>query len=391
MTRWRRLRVPLLLVALLVLVPGLAVLVTGVRGSGALDPASPEPGGSRAVAQVLGDAGVPVTRVERVAAASQELQEAGGDATLVVARPDVLDPERLDVLADAAGDVVLLAPGEDALEAVVPQVQLAEPQDGSDGPGAEGATPDADADPVRAGCDDPDAVAAGTAPGGGLPLEASSGDATVCFDGSYAVVRTPGRTVRVLAQPAVVTNEALGSDGTAALALRSLGARPQVVWLMASPLDADAAVPDATVADLLPPWVGPVAAQLVLAALAAVAWRARRLGRLVREPLPVVVRSTETARGRAALYRASGESAAPAAALRAAARWRLAARLGLPPSAPAAQVAALAARATGRPLAEVERLLLGPAPADDRALVALATDLDALEDLAHSPSPRSTP
>jgi len=388
-SRWRRLRVPLLLAALLVVVPAVAVLLTGVRGSGALDPASPEPGGSRALAQVLDDSGVDVARVERVAAAGDALDGAAGGATLVVTAPDVLDPGRLADLADRAGDVVLLAPGDPALEAVVPALRLADPE----------APPSDDDDAVAAGCSDPDARAAGTAPGGGLALEAADdapdgapagATAQVCFDGSYAVVRTPERTVRVLGQPAVVTNERLDEDGAAALALRSLGARPQVVWLMASPLDAVAADPGVSPADLLPPWVAPVAAQLVLAAVAAMLWRARRLGRLVPEPLPVVVRSTETAHGRAALYRAAGDRAASASALRAAARWRLASRLGLPPGAPAAQVAALAARAAGRPQAEVEALLLGPAPADDRALVALASALDDLDPTLARPSPRST-
>ena len=55
--------------------------------------------------------------------------------------------------------------------------------------------------------------------------------------------------------------------------------------------------------DLLPPWVGIVVAQLVVAVLVAALWRGRRLGPVVAEPLPVAVRAAETTEGRARLYR----------------------------------------------------------------------------------------
>jgi hypothetical protein len=146
---------------------------------------------------------------------------------------------------------------------------------------------------------------------------------------------------------------------------------------MASPLDT-AADAEPTTSDLLPGWVPWAAVQLGVVALLAVAWRARRLGRLVPEPLPVVVRSAETAEGRAALYRSAAARDRAAAVLRAAALRRLGARLGLPATASADQVVTATARAAGRDPVAVRALLLGPAPPDEGALVALADDLDTL-------------
>ena len=58
-------------------------------------------------------------------------------------------------------------------------------------------------------------------------------------------------------------------------------------------------------------------------------WRARRLGPLAIEPLPVVVKAIETTRSRGRLYRKAGDRAHAAAVLRAAARVRAAERLRL--------------------------------------------------------------
>ena len=87
-------------------------------------------------------------------------------------------------------------------------------------------------------------------------------------------------------------------------------------------------------------------AAVVLLALA----RGRRLGRLVREPLPVVVRAIETTESRGRLYRRAGDRARAAAVLRSGTADRLARRLALGRGAgPAAAGARRAARATGRP------------------------------------------
>jgi hypothetical protein len=114
---------------------------------------------------------------------------------------------------------------------------------------------------------------------------------------------------------------------------------------------------------------------LVLAAL----WRMRRFGPLVFEPLPVVVRASETAEGHGRLYRSRRARDRAAAALRAAAAARLTTRTGLPQATSPEVICQELARRTGRGAGEIRAMLFGPVPGDDAALMKLATDLDDLE------------
>lgn len=371
--RWQRWRV---LVAVLALATGAAVLGVATlpeTGAGELDPGSPEPAGARALAQVLGRQGVRVERVTRVSEAVTALSERPG-GTLVVVHPDVLDPDLLGTLAEGPAQLVLVEPDAATLLAVDVPIQPA------------GRAPAAAADPA---CTDPDAVAAGRSTAGGRRYRAAPGAAgtvQVCFGaadrpgaGPYAVASAGDRRVSVLGQRAVLVNDSLAEEGNAALALRALGRQEDLVWLMANPLDGPAAQEPAGLLALRPGWTGPVAILLAAAVAVTITWRGRRLGRLVPEPLPVVVRSAETAVGRAALYRRAGARDRAAAVLRAASLRRLAAYAHLPPSAGAEQVVTRAAARSGRTGADVRALLLGPAPADDRALADLADALDTLE------------
>ena len=120
--------------------------------------------------------------------------------------------------------------------------------------------------------------------------------------------------------------------------------------------------------------------QLGVALLLAALWRARRLGPLVTERLPVVVRASETVEGHARLYQSRRARDRAAAALRQAAVTRLAPALGLPPNAEPRR----RDRGAGRPVQprtrrEIDAMLYGPAPGSDAELVTLASDLDALE------------
>ncbi|NAZ84111.1 hypothetical protein GTR02_20085 [Kineococcus sp. R8] len=133
------------------------------------------------------------------------------------------------------------------------------------------------------------------------------------------------------------------------------------------------------VTSLVPPWALPSAVLLLLAGLAVAPWRGRRLGRLVPEPLPVVVRSVESVEGRARLYARAGARGRAAEALRSAALRRLRVLVRLDATAPAHDVADAVAWATGRPAPELRALLLPAEPPDEAALVRLAGDLDALE------------
>jgi hypothetical protein len=109
-------------------------------------------------------------------------------------------------------------------------------------------------------------------------------------------------------------------------------------------------------------------------------WRGRRLGPVVVEPLPVVVRATETVEGRARLLRAARARGTAAAALREASVARLSDVLGAGTAASPPVVVDAVCRRTGRTSGEVEALLFGDAPGDDAGLVRLANDLDGLEE-----------
>jgi hypothetical protein len=108
-------------------------------------------------------------------------------------------------------------------------------------------------------------------------------------------------------------------------------------------------------------------------------WRARRLGAVVAEPLPVVVRAAELVEGHGRLYARAGARDRAAASLRGAAINRLGRRLGLPRGASPQHVAEAVAPFAGGSAADVAALLAGPPPADDAALGRLARELDTLE------------
>ncbi|MFF7328419.1 DUF4350 domain-containing protein [Streptomyces sp. NPDC008150] len=371
---WTRSR-GVLLGAVLLLVA--AVAIAAVRSTarhGSLDPRSADPAGSRAVAELLADRGVSTRVVGTLAGARAA---AGPDTTLLVAVPDLLTPAQQRRLraatAGSGGRTVLVAPD-------VPSVGRLAPGLTADPLPAAGTT-------LAADCTLPAAVRAGDADTGGIRYTVADPTADVCYpsDGLPTLVRLPtaaghGDTV-VVGSPGILLNSHLDEHGNASLALQLLGSRPHVVWYLPSLSDDTATDSGGGFFDLIPPgWLWGTLQLLVAAAVAAL-WRARRLGPLVAEALPVAVRASETAEGRARLYRKVRARDRGADALRSATRTRLARLLGLPASradSPEALLPALAARVTGgeQPL---HALLFGPPPRDDAALVSLADRLDALE------------
>ncbi|MEV2197585.1 DUF4350 domain-containing protein [Streptomyces phaeochromogenes] len=365
------------LVALVILLAA-AVAIAAIRSdaqTGSLDPRSAEPSGSRAVAELLADQGVStrvVTTLEEAASA------VGSDTTLLVARPDLLTDRQQDRLhsafANSGGRTVLVAPTTPSVGTLAPGV---------------------DADPAPSfdttlspNCSLPAARRAGRAETGGIRYTTSAPGADSCYpgDGVPTLVRIPaaegnGDTV-VLGAPDILQNERLDKQGNASLALQLLGSRPHLVWYLPSLSDDSATdAGDRSFFDLMPSgWLWGTL-QLFFAAVLAALWRARRLGPLVPEKLPVAIRASETVEGRARLYRKSNARDRAAAALRSTTRTRLAPLVGVSPAqahAPEALLPALSAqlRREGQPL---HSLLFGPPPSDDAALIALADQLDALE------------
>jgi hypothetical protein len=361
-------RAPIALVAL-VLLGGtvIALLQPTILITGYLDPAGTGPSGTHALADILAARGTKVARTITPAAAQTAVAQAGG--TLVVTSPALLTASQLAGLARLPGNRILVEPDPAALAALAPAVTLA------------GAAP---VRPLQPGCGVAAARLAGTADMGGLRLRVTAPGAIRCYPAgglpSLVQYRAGGRVITVLGTGLVLADDGLARLGNAALALNLLDTSSRIVWLVPGP-----GVPTApaggpkSLLSLIPLPAYLVTIQLAIAIAAAALWRGRRLGPLVPERLPTVVRAAETVEGHARLYQSRRARDRAASALRAATLRRTGSLLGLPPGARAdAVVQALAGRSRRSP-AEIEALLFGPAPGDDRALTAFAADLDALE------------
>jgi hypothetical protein len=180
----------------------------------------------------------------------------------------------------------------------------------------------------------------------------------------------------VLGAGAAIPNEFVIEKGNAALALNLLGGSEVLVWYLPG-LDDVAAPPP--LGELSPNWVTPTVLLLAVTALAAAFWRGRRLGPLVVENLPVVVRASETMEGRARLYQRSSARRRALDALRVGTVSRLASALRLGRAASVDDVAWAVAERTGRDSEQVRRLLLDADPATDAELVRLSDELLVLE------------
>ncbi|MER5360892.1 DUF4350 domain-containing protein [Streptomyces sp. NPDC002785] len=370
-----------LLLALLVLVAAGITLATVRSGDqhGRLDPRSADRHGSRAVAELLKERGVSVHVVTTLDEATAQV---GPETTLLVTSPDLLTPHQQSELRattdHSAGRTVLLAAGPPSVGTLAPGVR------------AESAGPVATRAPQ---CSLPAARNAGDVETGGFHYASDGPETIACFpsDGLptlLLVEQGTGDTV-LLGSPDLLHNERLGNQGNASLALQLLGSRPHLVWYLPSLTDISAAAEnggdgshdDRSFVDLIPRgWLWGTL-QLALAAVLAAIWRARRLGPLVVERLPVAIRASESTEGRARLYRRANARDRAADSLRAATRTRIAPLIGVSPHdahSPTTLVPAVSVRLSTTD-SDLQALLFGPAPSDDAALVHLADQLDTLE------------
>ncbi|MEV0009434.1 DUF4350 domain-containing protein [Streptomyces sp. NPDC047973] len=383
---WLRVRGPLLAV-LVIVIAGVAFAAIRSGGQyGRLDPRSADPHGSRAVAELLEDRGV---SVEIVTTLDEAAAETGSGTTLLVTSPNMLTAQQQRRLRTATADspnrTVLIAPDGSSLSRLAPGVRT----------GSQGAV-----NARRQLCELPMARRAGSVHLGGIRYTTAAPGATGCYPdrGLSTLLVLPGTGTGtgtgdsvLLGSPDLLQNDRLDQQGNASLALQLLGSRPHLVWYLPSFDDpsatgggrgsGDEAGEGSGFISLIPQgWIWGTL-QLALAAVLAAVWRGRRLGPLITERLPVVIRASESTEGRARLYRRTNAREHAAAVLRSAARSRLSTLVGLPSrdaDSPEALIPALAAR-LGTTGTSHSSLLFGPAPADDAALVLLTNQLDALE------------
>lgn len=356
--RWRGIAI----LTVMVIAAGVVIaLLQPSVSSSYLDPNGTFPTGGHALADLLADRGQRVIRTAAPAEASP------GAALELLTSPQLLTSAQLGKAARFNGDILLIAPDSRALRALAQRVSIVGPSAGL------GATQPA--------CTAQPAALAGDAYLGGPALSTSDSAAKECYprtrgNPGYFLIQyhADGRTITVLSTGAPLTNQYLAEGGDAALALNLLRSASQITWVVptAAAPPAQPGTGQRTFFSLVPWPAYLIAIQLVIAALLAAAWRARRLGPLVAERLPVIVRASETVEGHGRLYQARRARGRAAGELRAAAVARIARLTGGDVS-----PGELASRA-GQPQQEVAALLGGSPPASDQELVALAASLDTL-------------
>ncbi len=336
--------------------------LTAPRPGGRMDPLATSPVGAHALVALLRDRGVEVVIADTVG----EMERAGRpDALLLFAETaNTRGEEAWSRLAAVPGDRLILEPTPRAREALAPAIRLSR-DDRPDGePGCELRAAD------RAGSARLETSAAYQATG--------ETAVTRCYGGALVRYTDDGRTITVVGNADFMTNGSLLKEGDAALAMNLTGDRPRLIWYAPQRVQGDRAA-GATVGDLIPARVGWIVAQLCLVVALLAIWQGRRMGPLVAERLPVVVRASETTEGRARLYRSRRARGQAAAALRTATLDRLIPRLGLGANAADGAIVAAVGRRCPTDDATVWNILFGPAPATDADLLQLAHALDDIE------------
>lgn len=348
----------------------LALQLSPPTDSGELSIRNPAPNGARAAAEILGRQGVAVQQSESfedtLASLAAARREGSGSTVLLYDQRGFLEGERLRQLLGAADRLVVVTPRLATLTGLGGTIRQA------------GVVPE-QATTLEPGCAVADAGAAGS-------VSADRGflytGGTICYGfggnerGLYASAEN-GKLV-VLGSTAIIGNRLLDEDGNAALTLRTLGSEGHLVWYLPGVADLGTASSPKSLDDLAPDWVAVLGPWLTFVALLAVVWRGRRLGPLVFEPLPVIVKAAETAEGRARLYHDAHAVDRAADNLRAGTLVRLAAALRLGAGATADDVAAAAARHLNRePLETIS--ILHRSPQTESELVSWAQELLRLE------------
>lgn len=400
--RWalvRRARLPAALLGLLTVTAVLLALTSARTSTADLDPTGVSQGGSRALARLLAERGIAVRQAPRLA---EPAVSAPASTVLVPSssRVGTGDLRRLTALAqrvdvvvvvDAVGDLRALAGGDRRV-----RLRAGIDSEHEPGCGLPAAVAAGRARTGRASLDLPDVlgpsglvVADRCYRGGGdatlVRLRPASGataggDAGGDVGGDAGAGAGGGGSLTLLTGPDILRNDRLAEQGNAALALGLLDHGRPVLWLLPTLGQAVDDTGGATpLTRLLPRRLLFAAGELLVGVLLLALWRGRRLGPVVTEPLPVVVRSVETVAGRARLYRGARARDRATLALREAARAAAARRLGLGAETTPAVLVQAVADQTGRAPAEVAELLYrAPAPADDVGLVRVAAALDDL-------------
>jgi len=360
--RRRSWRWVLLALAAICVVAAIGTYLTAPRPGGRMDPASTGPGGAHALVTLLRDRGVTVVVATSVAEAENAARP--GTLLLFAQTQRVASDSLLHRLAAIRSDRLLVEPTSRARAALAPGIRH-----GGD------TEPDTKPD-----CGLREADRAGSVDFGPSNAYSAVGGRAVtsCYGGALVRYRDGDRTVTVVGSADFMTNKGLLNAGNAALALNLAGQQPRLVWYAPQRVEGESSG-STTIFGLIPDNVIWVVLQLWLVVLLIALWKGRRIGPLVAEELPVVVRASETVEGRGRLYRSRRARDRAALALRAATLQRLLSRLGLGADTSASAVVLAVAQRSRTPEESARHILFGPPPASDADLVQLARALDDIE------------
>ena len=363
--RWRSARWVLLALVVIVGVATLSTVLTAPRPGGPMDPESTSPEGARALVTILRERGVDVIAADDIAAVERAARP---DTLILVAQTFYLyDDDLLRRLAALPGDRLLVEPVSRTREVLAPQIRLS------------GATTFGENKPD---CDMREATRAGEVQFGLSDAYEAAGDVPVthCYGGALVRFTDNGRKVTVVSTGGFMTNSGLLKEGNAALAMNLAGSHQRVIWYAPQHSESNGeSGGGATLFDLMPDQVMWIFLQLCLGVALLAVWKGRRIGPLVAEQLPVVVRASETVEGRGRLYRSRRARDRAAEALRTATLQRMLPRLGLGHDAEPTAVAQAVAERCGLDPQTVAHTLFGRPPANDPDLVNLAHELDNIE------------
>jgi hypothetical protein len=362
--RWRTARWVLLALVVIVAVAALSAYLTAPRPGGSMDPESTSPEGARALVTILREYGVDVVEAGDIAAVEKTARP---DTLIVVAQTFYLDDDDLlHRLATLPGDRLLISPASRTREALAPEITV------------DGSTTFSDSEP---NCSLREAIRAGKVHFGLADAYTASPDISItrCYGGALVRYTHAGREVTVVSSADFMTNSGLLKEGNAALAMNLTGSHPRMIWYAPQHSEGGQSGGGAGITDFIPAQVGWAVLQLCLVVALVAVWKGRRVGPLVAEQLPVVVRASETIEGRGRLYRSRRSRDRAAAALRTAALQRMTPRIGLGRDAQPPAITTAVAERCGMPAQAVAHILFGPAPTNDPDLVTLAHELDNIE------------
>jgi len=348
------------------------LVVTSMSGTADQRPMSarnPAPDGAMAAAEILGRHGIALTTTDSYDDTMSALSSKDRATVLLYDPRGYLDRDKVEELAASADRVVVVKPRLKTLNGLGPGFR----------PG--GVVPE-DKTVVEPACAVEDATTAGPVSAQGSIYSGPE----VCYssraDGPGLYAATADGSLIVLGSTELMDNEHLAVQGNAALTLRTLGNNPDLIWYLPGVKDISATATAPTLSELAPRWLAYAGPWLGVVTLLAIAWRGRRMGPLVFEPLPVVVKAAETAEGRARLYQDARAVTRAAENLRAGTLTRLARHFNLGAEATKDAVVDASARRLDRPAQEIRWVLVDFTPETEGQLVQWAQELERMEEEA---------